>query len=165
MEFLAFSIIALISVASAFGTILVKNPIHVMVWFLVFILGVSASFFALQADLLAGLQLVIYAVAIVVFYVLVITTIPWEKIKMFDGFYKKEFFTAIPAFLLIIGSVFYLVFKSKLSTMRVSLPKDNVSALGGALFTKYIVPFELASFILLIAMIGAIIFGKEKANG
>jgi NADH-quinone oxidoreductase subunit J len=115
--------------------------------------------------LLAGLQLVIYAVAIVVFYVLVITTIPWEKVKMFEGFYKKEFVFALPAFLFTIGASIYLVISSRFSNLRQPLPKDNVSALGTVLFTKYIAPFELASFILLIAMIGAIIFGKEKANG
>ncbi len=165
MELLAFVVIGSVAIVSALGAILVKSPIHVMVWFLGFILSIAASFFALKADLLAGLQLVIYAVAIVVFYVLVITTIPWEKIKMFEGFYKKELIFALPAFFLTIGTVLYLVFNAKLSNMRQMLPKDNVSALGTVLFTKYIVPFELASFILLIAMIGAIIFGKEKANG
>jgi len=165
MEFLAFGTISIVAIISAFMAIFVKSPIHVMVWFLVFILSVASSFFALGADLLAGLQLVIYAVAIVVFYVLVITTIPWEKVKMFEGFYLKELIMALPAFLFTIGSAFYLTFNAKLSNMRVPLPKDNVSALGTVLFTKYIAPFELASFILLIAMIGAIIFGKEKANG
>ncbi len=165
MELLALVIIGTIAIISALGAILVKSPIHVMVWFLGFILSVAASFFALKADLLAGLQLVIYAVAIVVFYVLVITTIPWEKIKMFEGFYKKEFIGALPALFLVIGSAIYLIFNARLSNIKEVLPKDNVSALGTVLFTKYIVPFELASFILLIAMIGAIIFGKEKANG
>jgi NADH dehydrogenase subunit J (EC 1.6.5.3) len=165
MELLAFVVISIIAIVSALGAILVKSPIHVMVWFLGFILSVAASFFALKADLLAGLQLVIYAVAIVVFYVLVITTIPWEKVKMFEGFYKKEFVFALPAFLFTIGASIYLVISSRFSNLRQPLPKDNVSALGTVLFTKYIAPFELASFILLIAMIGAIIFGKEKANG
>ncbi len=165
MELLAFIVIGMIAIVSALGAIFVKSPIHVMVWFLGFILSVAASFFALKADLLAGLQLVIYAVAIVVFYVLVITTIPWEKISMFEGFYKKEFVIALPAFFFTIGTAIYLAFNAKLSGIRQALPKDNVSALGTVLFTKYIVPFELASFILLIAMIGAIIFGKEKADG
>ena len=52
------------------------------------------------ADLLVGLQLIIYAVAIVVFYVFVITTIPWEKVMKFEGFYKKEFLFGFPVLLL-----------------------------------------------------------------
>lgn len=165
MEFLIFAIISVIAIVSALGAIFVKNPIHVIVWFLIFILAIVGVFFALRADLLAGLQLVIYAVAIVIFYALVITTIPWEKIKAFEGFYKREFFGMIPGFVFVVGSVIYLIYHSKLSSIRSPLPKDNVRAVGEALFTRYIVPFELASFILLIAMIGAIIFGKEKMDG
>jgi hypothetical protein len=50
MELLVFVVISIIAIVSALGAILVKSPIHVMVWFLGFILSVAASFFALKAD-------------------------------------------------------------------------------------------------------------------
>jgi len=90
VEWVIFVVLGTWLILSALGTVFVKSPIHVILFFLSTLLAMAAIFLALGAELLAGIQLIIYAVAIVVFYVLVITTIPWEKIKRFEGIYKSE---------------------------------------------------------------------------
>jgi len=76
VEWIVFGTLALWLLSSVIGAVLVRNPVHSILFFLSGVLAMAALFLSLGAELLAGLQIIIYAVAIVVFYVLVITTIP-----------------------------------------------------------------------------------------
>ncbi|WP_461832527.1 NADH-quinone oxidoreductase subunit J family protein [Aquifex sp.] len=161
MEWIVFTVLGAWLIVSALGVVFVKSPIHVILFFLSSLLAMAGLFLSLGAELLAGLQLIIYAVAIVVFYVLVITTIPWEKIKRFEGFYKTELLTASPVLLILFVAMSYMVVKGKLAE-PVGVVKDNVKEIGKILFTSYLFPFEVASVILLVAMIGAILLGRKE---
>ncbi|MEN3027914.1 MAG: NADH-quinone oxidoreductase subunit J [Aquificaceae bacterium] len=161
MEWLIFGFLSTWVVLSVMGVLFLKNPIHALLSFVSLILAVAGMFLHLRAELLAGLQLIIYAVAIVVFYVLVITTIPWEKVKRFEGFYKREFFVGFPVLLLSLALFAYAIIKGNFA--RVGLEaKDNVKEVGKSLFTTYLFPLEVASVILLTAMIGAILLGRKE---
>ncbi|EDP76504.1 NADH dehydrogenase I chain J [Hydrogenivirga sp. 128-5-R1-1] len=147
--------------ASVLGAVLVKSPVHSILFFLSAVLAMAGIFLSLGAELLAGLQLIIYAVAIVVFYVLVITTIPWEKVKRFEGVYRREFLMGLPVVLVVFALMGYMVLKGKLAQPSEAV-QDNVRELGKTLFTSYLFPFEVASVILLVAMIGAILLGRKE---
>ncbi len=161
MEWLVFGALSFWLVISALGAVLVKNPVHSILFFLSSVLAIAGLFLSLGAELLAGLQLIIYAVAIVVFYVLVITTIPWEKVKRFEGVYKRELMLGIPVVLVIFGFMGYAVLRGEFAE-PVGVVEDNVRELGKTLFTSYLFPFEVASVILLVAMIGAILLGRKE---
>ncbi len=161
MEWLIFLIFGTWLIASALGVVFVKNPVHSILFFLSSLLAMAGIFVSLGAELLAGIQLIIYAVAIVVFYVLVITTIPWEKVKRFEGFYKKELLTATPGLLVVFILMAYMIIKGKFAP-HAGVVKDNVREVGKALFTSYLFPFEVASVILLVAMVGAILLGRRE---
>ncbi|WP_457600710.1 NADH-quinone oxidoreductase subunit J family protein [Hydrogenivirga sp.] len=161
MEWIVFGILGFWLLASVLGAVLLKSPVHSILSFLSAVLAMAGIFLSLGAELLAGLQLIIYAVAIVVFYVLVITTIPWEKVKRFEGVYKKELLFGFPVVLLVFLMMGYMVLKGRLAT-PVAQSQDNVRELGKTLFTSYLFPFEVASVILLVAMIGAILLGRKE---
>jgi len=161
VEWVIFGFLAFWLLASVLGAIFVKNPVHSILFFLSAVLATAGLFLSLGAELLAGLQLIIYAVAIVVFYVLVITTIPWEKVKRFEGIYRKELFAGLPAVLVVFCLIALAVFKGKLAE-PVGVVEDNVREVGRTLFTSYLFPFEVASVILLVAMIGAILLGRKE---
>jgi len=108
------------------------------------------------------LQLIIYAVAIIVFYVLVITTIPWEKVKKFEGIYKREALLAMPFLLISFFPIAYMVLEGKFAVSQKVITEGNIQSVGKALFTNYLFPFEVASVILLTAMIGAILLGRKE---
>ncbi|MCS7263008.1 MAG: NADH-quinone oxidoreductase subunit J [Aquificaceae bacterium] len=161
MEWLIFAFLSAWAVLSVMGVLFLKNPVHALLSFISLILAVAGMFLHLGAELLAGLQLIIYAVAIVVFYVLVITTIPWEKVKRFEGFYRREFFVGFPVLVVSFLLFAYAIVKGDFA--RVGLPvKDNVKEVGKSLFTTYLLPLEVASVILLTAMIGAILLGRKE---
>ncbi len=161
MEWLIFAVLGTWLIVSALGVVFVKNPVHSILFFLSSLLAMAGIFISLGAELLAGIQLIIYAVAIVVFYVLVITTIPWEKVKRFEGFYKKELIISAPALVILFILMAYMVLKGKFAT-PVGVIKDNVREVGKTLFTSYLFPFEVASVILLVAMVGAILLGRRE---
>ncbi len=161
MEWVIFAFLSLWAVVSTFGVLFLKNPVHAILSFLSLILAVAGMFLHLGAELLAGLQLIIYAVAIVVFYVLVITTIPWEKVKRFEGIYKKELAFGLPFLLVSFGVMSYAVLRGEFAKVGTATT-ENVRDVGKALFTTYLFPFEVASVILLTAMIGAILLGRKE---
>ena len=161
MEWLIFGFLGLWLLGSVLGAILVKNPVHSILFFLSAVLATAGLFLSLRAELLAGLQIIIYAVAIVVFYVLVITTIPWEKVKRFEGIYKRELAFGLPLVLAIFGLIAYAIYRGSLYQPSV-VKADSVRDLGKNLFTSYLFPFEVASVILLVAMIGAILLGRKE---
>jgi len=158
---LIFGVLGLWLLVSVLGAVLVRSPVHSILFFLSGVLATAGIFLSLGAELLAGLQLIIYAVAIVVFYVLVITTIPWEKVKKFEGVYRKELFMGLPIVLLAFALMGYMVLKGNLAQPSGAV-QDNVRDLGKTLFTSYLFPFEVASVILLVAMIGAILLGRKE---
>ena len=162
MEWLIFGFLSLWLLVSVFGTLFLKNPVHVILAFLSVILAIAGIFLHLGAELLAGLQLIIYAVAIIVFYVLVITTIPWEKVKKFEGIYKREALLAVPFLLISFLPIAYMVLEGKFAVSRRVITEGNIQSVGKALFTNYLFPFEVASVILLTAMIGAILLGRKE---
>ncbi len=161
MEWIVFGSLALWLLVSVLGAILVKSPVHSILFFLSSVLAMAGLFLSLGAELLAGLQLIIYAVAIVVFYVLVITTIPWEKVKRFEGVYKKELAFGLPVLIVVFLLMGYMILKGDLAE-PVGVVEDNVREVGKTLFTSYLFPFEVASVILLVAMIGAILLGRKE---
>jgi NADH-quinone oxidoreductase subunit J len=162
VEWLIFGFLSLWLLASVFGTLFLKNPVHVILAFLSVILAIAGIFLHLGAELLAGLQLIIYAVAIIVFYVLVITTIPWEKVKKFEGIYKREALLAVPFLLISFLPIAYMVLEGKFAVSGRVTTEGNIQSVGKALFTNYLFPFEVASVILLTAMIGAILLGRKE---
>ena len=162
MEWLIFGFLTLWLLVSVFGTLFLKNPVHVILAFLSVILATAGIFLHLGAELLAGLQLIIYAVAIIVFYVLVITTIPWEKVKKFEGIYKREALLAVPFLLVSFFPIAYMVLEGKFAVSQKVITEGNIQSVGKTLFTNYLFPFEVASVILLTAMIGAILLGRKE---
>ncbi len=161
MEWLIFGFLASWAFLSVMGVLFLKSPVHALLSFVSLVLAIAGMFLHLGAELLAGLQLIIYAVAIVVFYVFVITTVPWEKVKRFEGFYKREFFIGFPIMLVVFSIFAYAILTGDFAQVNVA-GKDNVKEVGKSLFSTYLFPLEVASVILLTAMIGAVLLGRKE---
>lgn len=160
----AFWILSTIAVISAFGVIFFRNIIYAVLSLISTLIAISGLFFNLGAELIGALQILIYAVAIVVFYVLVISTVPKYEGDAIDQ--KYTLLSAPFGFILFLELAFvsmYGAYKSSTGIFSPEILKDvsNTKAVATMLFTKYLFPFEIASLILLVAMIGAIVLGKK----
>ncbi|EDP73750.1 NADH-quinone oxidoreductase subunit J [Hydrogenivirga sp. 128-5-R1-1] len=162
---IAFWIFSSLAVLSAIGTIFFRNMVYTVLSLISTLIMVSGLFFTMGAELVGAIQLLIYAVAIVVFYVLVISTVPEFKGKAVD---PKYMLLSIPVGFLIFLELAYVsiygAWKSNTGIFSTEVIDKigNAKAVGTMLFTKYLFPFEVASLILLVAMIGAIIIGRKE---
>jgi len=166
LVFLLFSALALVS---ALGVVLLSNPIYVILCLLSVLIAVAGVFFVAGAELVGALQLLIYAVAVTVFYVLVLTAVPWEKALKKDSHYRVEGLISFPVVLALYVEML-LVFLVGVSVSPKGQFRElinqlgNTQVVGAILFSKYFFAFELVSLVLLIGMIGAVIIGRKEAK-
>lgn len=160
----AFWSLSAIAVLSALGVVFFRNIIYAVLSLISTLIAISGLFFNLGAELIGALQILIYAVAIVVFYVLVISTVPKYEGDAVDP--KYALLSAPFAFILFMELAYVSVYGLWASGTGIFIPEvvsqvSNAKAVATMLFTKYLFPFEVASVILLVAMIGAIVLGKK----
>jgi len=152
--FLIFSAIALIG---ALNVVLRRNPIHAALWLVGSFLGVAGIFLTLGSGLLAAIQVMVYAGAIMVLFLFVILLLNLETPR-FEGISLARgasLFAAAATGLLLLWP---FVGDQRLQGPAVPAVNLPVTAanVGMTLFRRFAVPFEIVSLVLLVAMVGAI---------
>jgi NADH-quinone oxidoreductase subunit J len=161
-----FCVCALVCLVGAFVTILAKNPLRGAVGLLATILGIAGLFLKLNAQFLAAIQLIVYAGAVVVLFVFVIMLLGPDAGASQTGPGKARVARALGGGLLLAlaGASLVLLAGANSTTTRLGYaPPDHgsVEAVGGLLFTAGIVPFELATALLIVAVVGAIAVARS----
>ncbi len=144
-----------------------KNPVHSVLWMLVLFVHIAALYLFLNAEFLAAIQIIIYAGAILVLFLFVIMLLNLRKEDMGRKFQKQW------PLGLIIGVVFVIFFLFILYRISVIPPLGKYTAqfiqsegammtIGKILYTQYLLPFEIASLILLVAILGAVVLAKKR---
>lgn len=139
-----------------------RNPVTSAMFLVLTIISMSGLFVLLHAFFLAAVQIIVYAGAVMVLFVFVIMLLDLKeeqrrKIKLF-GFV---------AGLLAVGGILSAFVKST-AAVKASADEANLQlegdtqSLGHLLFTRYTLPFEIVSVLLLVAMIGVILLSKKK---
>ena len=162
----AFYYLAAASVASAILAVTRRNPVHSMLWVLALFLHVAGIFVLVGAEFLAAVQVIVYAGAILVFYLffLMLLDLPAEAAGPRFGAYWPLCVAAGAAFaaLAMYADVGRLV--PTPPPVAAGGSPGNLAAVGTVLFTEFALPFEIASLILLAAIIGAVVVAKRKTD-
>jgi NADH-quinone oxidoreductase subunit J len=170
LEFVFFGVCALATITGALLTILSQNPIRSAMALLLAIGGIAGFFISLSAQFLAAVELIVYAGAIVVLFVFVIMLIGPDATPPRDS--KAAFwrYLAVGVFGLCSLITGVLAFRASgkphaLPPVRVEL--GTIDTFGRELFTRGIVPFELATALFVVAVVGAIAVarGRHRAEG
>ncbi|MBI2219591.1 MAG: NADH-quinone oxidoreductase subunit J [Acidobacteria bacterium] len=170
MTALGFWTLAAFILGFAALVITTKNPVHSVLFLVLNFLCVAALYVLLRAEFLAVIQVLVYAGGIVVLYLFVVMLVnlkrpPEEHVApqrygksgaVLAGAVLAEF-TAI----LVYGTL-RLTPSGPGVGKGVSSLGGNVQTLGWLLYTDYLVPFEVASMLLLVAMVGAIVLAKRE---
>ena len=170
----AFYYMAAASVTSAILAVTRKNPVHSMLWVLALFLHVAGIFLLLGAEFLAAVQVIVYAGAILIFYlfVLMLLDLPGEVAgPRFGPHWPLAAagglgFAAL-AWLALVGTFNPVGAGVAPAAMRVpgeGPPLGNLSEIGMALFGPFALPFEMASLILLAAIVGAVVLARRRAE-
>ncbi len=163
---LFFAFCSLVVLVGAIATVAAKNPIRGAVGLLSTILGIAGLFLKLRAEFLAAIQLIVYAGAVVILFVFVIMLLGPDASGS-DAPGKSKVSRAIGGGLLALlgGAGLSLLGRSTggpTALGPVTGEHGTVEAVGGKLFSDGIVPFELATALLIVAVIGAIAVAKGK---
>jgi NADH-quinone oxidoreductase subunit J len=161
-----FCVCALVCLVGAIVTIIAKNPIRGAVGLLSTILGIAGLFLKLNAQFLAAIQLIVYAGAVVVLFVFVIMLLGPDAASSEVGLGKARLVRALGGALLLGLAAVTLVLLGQGNSAPIVLGSvgpehGSVEAVGGLLFTRGIVPFELATALLIVAVVGAIAVARS----
>jgi len=162
-----FAYFALMSMAAAVLTVALRNPVHCGLALLALLLHVSGLFVLLNAEFLWAVQVVVYAGAILVLYLFVVMLL---NVKTEERYHSQLPVAGLLGVMLC-TEIILLAVQSRSAVSPSALPANSVVAssntetIGELLYSTYLFPFEVASLILLVAMIGAIILAKKDLGG
>ena len=161
-----FLIIAVVTLFSALQVVTVSNMVHAALWLIVALFGVAATFVLLNAPFLAVVQVVVYIGAIAILMIFAIMLTRKMLVENESQLNKNATIAAFLGIILFAGLVIVLL---NSGANNISLPSlardvDPIKDLGIALVSPdaYIIPFEMASVLLLAALIGAIVIAWKK---
>ncbi len=153
---------AAVAVVGALGLVLAPKLVHAALWLFATLFAIAALYLVLGSEFLAAMQLFVYggAVTVLVLFVLMLTR-PTEEPSA-----KSTRFTRFAAMLLCI--VFFGVLAITVggaSWSEVAVAQQDTASLAEILFSRYVLPFEVAGLVLTIALIGAIVLAREEGGG
>ncbi len=169
----AFYYMAAASVTSAILAVTRKNPVHSMLWVLALFLHVAGIFLLLGAEFLAAVQVIVYAGAILVFYlfVLMLLDLPGEEAQPRFGAHWPLAAAGGLGFVVLswlaLGTLDPAQAGLAPAATRASAegpPLGSLAEVGMALFGPFALPFEMASLILLAAIVGAVVLARRRAQ-
>ncbi|MEW6128365.1 MAG: NADH-quinone oxidoreductase subunit J [Acidobacteriota bacterium] len=168
MENVLFIIFAIIAVASALNILLQRNPLYSAVSLIGTLAAISALFITLNAQFIAAIQIVVYAGAIMVLFVFVIMLLNEPKDQPHIDKQRGLRLLAIPVAGLLLAEGFFIVSRvPNLKIPRVD-PSDTAFGttwkVGVGLFTDYLLPFEVTSVLLLMAVVGAMVLARRDGE-
>jgi NADH-quinone oxidoreductase subunit J len=163
IDAIPFLILAAIAVVAALAMITSRNAVHAAL-FLVINFGTIAVFFlVLNAPFLAMVQVAVYAGAIMVLFLFVIMLLGAERLGSESELQWQRPLAIVLALTLVIEGVYLAYVKLESQPgMKEAFVDSSPQAVGERLFTGYLLPFEITSVLLLVAMIGAIVLTLSK---
>lgn len=159
-----FFLFAIVGLISAIMVVTRKNIMHAAFFLFLTFFCVGATYVMLRAELLAAVQVLVYAGAVMVLFLFAILLVNIPRTLQLRQWTGQSSLAVILAGLtglwIIIASTRAF---SKLEVSAAGQPLGTPKAIGRVLFSDYVLPFEIASIILLAAMIGAIYLARETA--
>ncbi|HTP45049.1 MAG TPA: NADH-quinone oxidoreductase subunit J, partial [Candidatus Acidoferrum sp.] len=149
-----------LAIASAILMVTRRNIVHGAVFLISTLLATAGIFLQLQAEFLFVVQIILYVGGIMVLFVFVIMLVNLDVSLRQVQFNRQKYVAAVLA-LVLAGQVFFSLWAARVGLNLANrsadtMPARNTEAIGDAIFQRYMLPFEIASILLLVAMIGAV---------
>lgn len=163
-ELIAFIVLALVAVASALGMLFSKNAMYAAIYLIMNFITVAIFFLILGGAFIAFAQIAVYAGAIMVLFLFVIMLLGAEKLGQSGTLAWQKPLALLLGVVLAVEALYVLLFRAAKPVPAEVLPDGFGSpySIGMELFQNYLLPFEVTSVLLLVAMIGAIVLTRQK---
>ena len=166
MDVILFLVFAIIAVVCAINVVVQTHPISSAISLVGVMASLAVLYLLLGAEFLAAAQVIVYAGAVMVLFVFVIMLLnAGAESKV--GKSQVVQFLGLPlavAFLLLVAFFVKRMFRSDTMVHFVGFTGGGVREIGRALFTTYLLPFEITSILILIAIIGAIVLARKEMD-
>ncbi len=167
---IVFYALAVVAVAGAVGVIAYRNPVHAAMSLLMTFLAIAGLFVLQRAELLAAVQVLVYAGGVMVLFLFVIMLVNVRTLPAQEKYVRRLFPAAVVISTVLAALVLVGVWAAFRTPAGPAAPLvsvegqavGNTEAVGWSLYRDYLLPFEVVSVVLLVAMIGAIVMGRKE---
>lgn len=160
---------AVLILAGALGVVLLRNPVHCALMLVVTLFGVAVEFIDQSADFLAAVQIIVYAGAVVILFLFVIMFLGVDRRDLA----AREPFIGQKPLAVVLGLVTLaeLLILSRVGNWSAGAhgtggdlygPGENIQKLGQSIYTRYLLPFEMTSALLVIAVVATVILARQQ---
>ena len=170
MNIIVFYIISSITVFSCLSVVFSSNPVHSVLFLIFTFFNVSILFLLSNAEFLAMTLIIVYVGAVAVLFLFVVMMLNINEVLIKEGFLKyfPFGFILITIFLLELFFVFKDITLKNTSSSKMNVSEllnkgnTNTESIGMFLYTDFFIVFQISGFLLLVAMIGAIVLAKNE---
>ncbi|MEP3891510.1 MAG: NADH-quinone oxidoreductase subunit J [Hellea sp.] len=165
---ISFYLLAFVAIAAAFLVVAARNPVHSVMYLILTFFSAAGLFILMGAEFLALLLVMVYVGAVAVLFLFVVMMLDVDFVEMKQGFLSYLPIGALVAIVLLLEMIMvgaaYVAGETKTVAVR-EADVSNLEAFGQVLYTDYAGIFEAAGFVLLVAMIGAIVLTLRERDG
>lgn len=167
MDTIVFYLFAALAVLAALGVITLRNPVYSALCLAVVFVSLAALYVLLSAPFIAAAQVMIYAGAILILFVFVIMMLSPEKDQGAGALRFQRPLAFVFGLVLVIELMAALATAALAPAQGQFTPEriaqiGSVQAVGASLFTDFMLPFEITSLLLLVAIVGVIVLAKKS---
>ena len=164
MSWFLFILLSVVSLGGGLGVVVTRNVVHAALFLLVSLVAVAGLYLVLLAEFLALVQVLIYGGAIIIvllFAIMLTRTVEYPRISD-----NRQWPLAAVAALGLLGVLMAAFMARPLPDMvrETHVQSPAFADLGNSLFTRWAIPFEVASLVLLVALVGAIIIARDSGE-
>ncbi len=172
IQALAFYLFASVVIASAVMVIMSRNPVHSVLWLILAFFNAAGLMVLVGAEFIAMLLVIVYVGAVAVLFLFVVMMLNIDFAAMRAGFVRNFPLGILIAAILLAELLLALgaygaggiELGQSDGTATAAVGQSNIEAIGALLYGRYIVLFEIAGIILLVAMIGAIVLTHREVK-
>jgi NADH-quinone oxidoreductase subunit J len=167
MQLAIFIIFGVLAVAGALNLLLQRHPINSALSLVVVMMSLAVLYWSLGAEFLAAAQVIVYSGAIMVLFVFVIMLLNAGEEEHTHGS-RAAYSAGIPGAAAIFCLLSFVFLKERPALMSSNVGGDlgngldNISAVSAILFTKMLLPFEVTSILILVAILGAVVLARKE---
>ena len=165
MEMVLFFILAIVAVAAGVGVIAQRSAVRSALFLLVNFCCLAGLYLLLNAQFVALVQVIIYAGAVVVHNLFILMLLGIERAEESPDLRRYQWIAGVLLGALFLAGMVWAIFPAATEWAGALVPTDNVREIGAAMLTDFAIPFELASVVLLVAIIGAVVLAKKRLEG
>jgi NADH-quinone oxidoreductase subunit J len=167
---IVFYCVAAVALAGATGVLAFRHPVRAALSLLATFLAVAGLFVLQHAEFLAAVQVLIYAGGVMVLFLFVIMLVTMRELPQEPQYLRRLAPAAVAVSIVLTAMVGFGVWSvatvgsagADALVAVEGLPLGNTEAVGWTLYREYLLPFEVVSIVLLVAMIGAIVMGRKE---